>query len=124
MNFKEGCTVRLILAEFGNPQPPTPVHCDNATLAGIANTTTKKQHSHSMEIQFFNVYEQVIYKQYDVRWHPGQENLGYYTMKYHLTCHHIQLLPIYLQMNNSHRLLPRAMTPSNIRGCVGKSAGG
>ena len=43
VNCKEGNTIRLILEELlGHPQPPTPVHCSNATAVGIANDTVKK----------------------------------------------------------------------------------
>jgi hypothetical protein len=37
--------LRLVLQELGHHQPPTPIHCDNATAAGIANDTVKKQRS-------------------------------------------------------------------------------
>ena len=35
MNAKEGRIIRLTLKELGHPQPPTPMHCDNKTAAGI-----------------------------------------------------------------------------------------
>ena len=41
MNIKEGHTISLALAELGHPQPSTPIHCDNATAAGIADGTIK-----------------------------------------------------------------------------------
>ena len=53
LNCKEGKIIRLILEEMGHIQPPTPVHCDNVTAAGIANDTVKKQRSRSMEMRFF-----------------------------------------------------------------------
>ena len=45
INAKEGCIIRLTLKELGHPQPPTPMHCDNATAAGIANGSVKRQSS-------------------------------------------------------------------------------
>ena len=39
INGKETKILRLILEKMGRPQPPTPVHCDNKTAAGIANDT-------------------------------------------------------------------------------------
>ena len=45
LNCKEGIIFRLTLEELGHPQPRTPVHCDNATTAGIANNTMKRQRS-------------------------------------------------------------------------------
>ena len=55
MNVKEVHTIWLTLAELGHPQPPTPIHCDNATALGISNGTIKKQRSYSMEMQYFYV---------------------------------------------------------------------
>ena len=42
MNVKEGRTIRLTFAELGHSQPPNPIHCENATAAGISNGTIKK----------------------------------------------------------------------------------
>ncbi len=50
VNAKKGKIIHLILEEMGHPQPPTPIHCDNATVIGITNDTMKKQCSQSMEI--------------------------------------------------------------------------
>ena len=41
VNLKEGRTIWLILVELIKPQPPTPIQCDNAISAGIANGTIK-----------------------------------------------------------------------------------
>eukprot|EP00978_Attheya_sp_CCMP212_P018972 scaffold52559_cov64-Attheya_sp.AAC.3 len=105
LNIKEGQVLRLTLAEMDHPQPPTPIHCDNATAVGIANETVKEGN-------------------FDVKWHPGLENLGDYTTKHHETEHHVNVRPIYLHMKESPRTLPRAMKPSDLRGCVGNKAGG
>ena len=48
LNLKEGKILRLVLEEMGHRQPPTPVHCDNSTAAGIANDTVRKKRSQSM----------------------------------------------------------------------------
>ena len=53
MNSKDAKVIRLILTEMGHYQPPTPIHCDNKTAAGIANDTVKKHRSRLMEICFF-----------------------------------------------------------------------
>ena len=58
LNCKEGEILHLVLQELGHHQPPTPIHCDNATAAGIANDTVKKQRSRSMEMRFFWVTDQ------------------------------------------------------------------
>jgi hypothetical protein len=50
-----GMSFRQILNNLGHPQPKTPIHCDNATAAGITNTRVKRQHSRSMEMRFFGL---------------------------------------------------------------------
>jgi len=52
LNCKEGIIFQLTLEELGHLQPRTPVHCDNATTAGIANNTIKRQRSRSMEMRY------------------------------------------------------------------------
>jgi hypothetical protein len=124
LNIKEGRVLRLTVTEMGHPQPPTPIHCDNATAVGIANETVKKHRSRPMEMRYFYSCDQVKEGNFDVKWHPGLENLGDYTTKHHETRHHVNVRPIYLHMKESPRTLPRAMKPSDLRGCVGNKAGG
>ncbi len=42
LNVQEAKVLRLILAELGHPQPPTPIHIDNTTTFGIVNNTIKR----------------------------------------------------------------------------------
>jgi hypothetical protein len=56
---------------------------------------------------------------YQVVWHPGQENLADYQSKHHPGGHHVAVRPWYLHMDNSPRVLPRALKPSTLKGCVG-----
>ena len=120
LNCREGKIIRLTLEELGHPQPPTPVHCDNATAAGIANDTIKKQRSRAMEMRFFWVTDQVQRKLFDVLWYPGKENLADYFTKHFTAKHHIAVRPYYLAMPNSPTELPRAAAPKVLRGCVGE----
>ncbi|KAL7500917.1 hypothetical protein ACHAWT_008970 [Skeletonema menzelii] len=119
-NCKEAKVLRLTLEELGHPQPPTPVHCDNATATGIANDTVKKHRSRSMEKNYFWVTDQVKRKQFDVKWHPGKENLADYPSKHHEASHHREVRPWMLHIETISPLtLPRAQKPSTLRGCVG-----
>ena len=124
VNCREGKTIRLILEELGHPQPATPVHCDNATAAGIANDSIKKQRSRAMEMRFFWVTDQVQRKLFDVHWYPGKENLADYFTKHFTAKHHMAVRPYYLHMNSSPQYLPRAIAPRELRGCVGKLENG
>jgi hypothetical protein len=38
---QEARVIWLVLEELGHPQPPTPIHIDNATTVGIVNNTIK-----------------------------------------------------------------------------------
>ena len=111
--------MRLVLEELGHPQPPTPVHTDNSTAAGIANNTVKRQRSRSMEMRYFYVGDQVKFGYFDVCWQPGHENLGDYPSKHHPATHHQKVRPFYLHEPNSPTVLQRAAAPSSLRGCVG-----
>jgi hypothetical protein len=119
MNIKDGVILRLILAELGHKQPPTPVHCDNKTATGIANDTVKKQRSRSMEMRFFWIGDQVKRQYFKVYWHPGQENLADYFTKHFDAKHHQAVRQWYLHAPGAPRCLPRAAAPSTLRGCVG-----
>ena len=71
MNAKEGEILMLILEELGHPQPPTPIHCNTKTAAGIANDTVQKHRSRLMEIRFYWITDQIKQNIFDVQWHPG-----------------------------------------------------
>ena len=72
-----------------------------------------------MEMIFFWVGDKVAQEIYELRWHPGQENLADYQSKHHVGLHHAAVQPWYLQTENSPRYLPRAERPSTLKGCVG-----
>ena len=110
---------RLILKELGHPQSATPVHCDNKTAVGIANNTIKRQRSRSMEMRYFWVADQATQGNYSIQWYPGQENLGDYQSKHHIGMHHSTVRPWYLHQANSPMVLPRALAPAALRGCLG-----
>ena len=63
---------------MGHSQPPTPIHCDNATVVGIANKTVKKHRSGLMEMRYFYSCEKVRRGNFNVQYHPGLECLGDY----------------------------------------------
>jgi hypothetical protein len=106
---------------MGHLQPKKPVHFDNAMAAGIANNTIKRQRLRSMEMRFFWIGDKIAQQMYDLKWHPGQENLANYQSKHHIDSHHTAVRPWYLHLENSPRprVLPRAKWPSALKGCVG-----
>ena len=109
---------------MGYPQPPTPIHCDNATALGIANETVKKHRSRPMEMRYFYRCDQVKMLNFNVQYHPVLEFLGDYPSKHHITAHHHNVRPIYLHTKESPLFLPRSPKPSDLVGCVRKTLAG
>jgi hypothetical protein len=118
-NCQDGIIFHQTLFDMGHPQPKTPVHCDNTTAVGIANNTVKRQQSRSIGMNFFGVGDKVAQDMYALSWHPGQENLADYQGKHHIGSRHVAVRPWYLHTENSPRILPRAVRPSTLKGCVG-----
>ncbi len=52
-NYQTGIIFCSILKDMGHAHPKTPVHCNNATAIGIANSTIKRQRSRLMKMHFF-----------------------------------------------------------------------
>ena len=111
LNAKEAKIIRLTLEELGHPQPPTPMHCDNATAAGFANNTVKQQRSRHMKMRYFYIFNLVKNGIVNVKWHPGQENLADYASKHHDAKHHQTVQPLYLHDPTSPCELLRALAP-------------
>ncbi len=59
LNCKESMIFCLTLEELGHPQPKTHVNCNNTTAVGITNNTVKWQRSHSIEMRYFWVCDEV-----------------------------------------------------------------
>jgi hypothetical protein len=101
-----------------------PIQCNNATAVCIANNTVIQQQSQSMEMRCMWVGDKVSQEMFDLTWHPGIENLADYQSKHHVGSHHVKVRPFYLHMDNSPRVLPRALRPSTLKGCIGTLEGG
>jgi hypothetical protein len=123
LNCKEGMIFQMTIEELGHPQPKTPVHCEYATASSIANNTVKRHCLQSMEMRYFWVCDKIAQDAYDVKYHPGQENLADYQSKHHTGVHHKVVCPWYLYEENSHSILPRVRRPSTLKGCVGTLPG-
>ena len=119
MNAKEGRMIRPTLKELGHTQPPTPMHCDNATAAGIENGSVKQQRSQSMEMRYFYICDQVKNGEFEVIWHPGKDKLGDYASNHHDAIHNQNVQALYLHDQHSPRELLRAARPRDLKGCVG-----
>ena len=72
-----------------------------------------------MEMRFFHITDQVKLVNFNVTWHPGQENLTDYFKKHFDAKHHQVVCPWYLHMHNSPTQLLQALAPCTLKGCVG-----
>jgi hypothetical protein len=73
----------------------------------------------SAPVQWFWVGDKVAQEMYSFSWHPGQENLADYQSKHHPGVHHVAVCLWYLHMGHFPRVLPWALKPSTLKGCVG-----
>ena len=115
--------LRLTLEELEHKQAPTAIHCNSSTATGTANSTVKWQRPQSMEIRYFWISDQVSAIYFNVRCHPGLDNLGDYLSKNFGGNHHQNTRPYYLHKNNSPVSLDLAPKPSTLWGCVGTNSG-
>ena len=70
-------------------------------------------------MRFFWISDKCAQNMYALHWHPGQENLADYQSKHHIGAHHRAVRPWYLHQADSPQFLPRAASPSALKGCVG-----
>jgi hypothetical protein len=113
LNAQEAKVLRLILAELGHPQPPTPIHINSTTTVGLVNNTIKQQRSRAMEMRYFWLLGGKMQQYFKFYYQPGLKNLGNYPSKHHTAHMHQHVRPYYVHMNSSLTLLPRAMKPSS-----------
>ncbi len=111
------------LDNLGHPQPKTPVHCNNETAAGIANKWLSISDWDQWKWYVW-VGDKVAQDMYKLTWHSGIENLADYQSKHRVGFHHATIRPYYLHKENSPRMLPRALRPSTLKGCIGTLDGG
>ena len=65
------------------------------------------------------MFDKIAQDAYNVKWHPGQENLSDYQSKHHLGPHHQAVRPWYQHEEHTPLVLPRATLASTLKGCVG-----
>jgi hypothetical protein len=109
LNAQEARVLRLTLNELGHPQPPTPIHIDNATTIDIVNNTIKHQCSRAMEMHYFWLLDGKTQKYFKFHYQPGQENMGDYPSKHHTANIYQHVHPYYVHTNSSPAILPWAL---------------
>ena len=87
-NAKMATETRYMLEDFGFPQPPTPIECDNQCAVGIANGNVKLKRSRAMDVRFHWIADRVRQGQFVIKWQKGNQNLADYFTKVHPATHH------------------------------------
>ena len=77
-----------------------------------------------MKMRFFWVGYKEAQEMFELLWQPGLKIFVDYQNKHHVGSHHTAVRPYYLHQENSPRILPRALRPSTLKGCVGTLEGG
>jgi hypothetical protein len=100
---------------MGHIQPKTPVHCDNATEVGIANSTAKWQSSCLIEMRLLLDQWLVCTKNVRTTLASRPGNLADDHSTHHSGAHHTKVCPWYLHEPNSPLELPWALMPSALK---------
>jgi hypothetical protein len=94
---------RQVLSDFGYPQPPTTIHCDNEVAVGLANRTIKPKMSKSCDMRFHWLQDRVQRRQFRVQHVPGVWNVADFFTKSLPVARHKILAPfIALDPSTAH----------------------
>ena len=98
---------RQVLADFGYPQPPTTIHCDNEVAVGLANRTIKPKMSKSCDMRFHWLQDRVRQLQFRVQHVPGLRNVADFFTKSVPVSRHKVLAPFIALDPSTAHLSPR-----------------
>jgi hypothetical protein len=84
---------RQVLSDFGYPQPPTTIHCDNEVAVGLANRTIKPKMSKSCDMRFHWLQDRVRRRQFRVQHIRGIWNVADFFTKSLPVSRHKVLVP-------------------------------
>jgi hypothetical protein len=98
---------RQVLADFGYPQPPTTIHCDNEVAVGLANRTIKPKMSKSCDMRFHWLQDRVRRLQFRVQYVRGVWNVADFFTKSLPVSRHKVLAPFIALDPSTAHLSPR-----------------
>jgi hypothetical protein len=78
---------------MGNPQPPTPIFCDNEVAIGLANDTINLKMSKSLDMRFHRLSDRVCQSRFRIIFVPGILNVADFFTKALPVTHHRILAP-------------------------------
>ena len=85
---REAVYVRIILAEMGHKQPPTPIQTDNAMAEAVINGKIQPKRTKAMDMRFHWLRDRESQEQFRFHWRPGKLNFADYWTKHHSSKHH------------------------------------
>ena len=98
---------RQVLSDFGYPQPPTMIHCDNEVAVGLANRSITPKLSKSCDMRFNWVQDRVAQLQYKVTHVKGLRNVSDFFTKSLPFIRHKVLAPFVASDPSTAHLSPR-----------------
>jgi hypothetical protein len=101
---------RQVLSDFGYPQPPTTIHCDNEVAVGLANRTIKPKMSKSCDMRFHWLQERVRRLQFRVQHVRGLHNVSDFLTKSLPVSRHKVLAPFIALDPSTAHLSPRFLS--------------
>ncbi len=85
---REAVYIRIILAELGHKQPPTPLQTDNAMVDTVINGKIQPKRTKAMDMRFHWLRDRECQRQFRIYWRPGKINYADYWTKHHPESHH------------------------------------
>jgi hypothetical protein len=98
---------RQVLSDFGYPQPPTMIHCDNEVAVGLATRTITPKLSKSCDMRLNWVQDRVAQLQFNVRHVKGLRNVSDFFTKSLPFIRHKVLAPFVASDPSTAHLSPR-----------------
>ncbi len=78
---QHAASLRTILADLGNPQPPTIIMCDNTCAIGIASDSIKQKRSTAIDMRFHWIRDRIRQGQFIISYIKTEFNMADYFTK-------------------------------------------
>ena len=83
--------IRIIIQEFGHPQPATPLQTDNSMAKAVINGKIQPKRTKAMDMRFHWLRDREYQNQFRIYWRPGKLNYADYWTKHHPAFHHCDI---------------------------------
>lgn len=89
INLRKAVPMRLLLAEMGHTQPPTPTQSNNSMALGVVNSNIQPRRTKAMDVRFHWLRCREAQWQFRFFWRPSKTNVSEYCTKHYCAVHHI-----------------------------------